>query len=235
MDKQTEQNLLKIVKDGYVQIADDFSETRNKRLWPEILELAQVVKEGDRVLDVGCGNGRLVRAFEGKKIKYVGIDNSEELIGLARKNFQYPISNIQFLVGDMLGLDNLIKDKFDFIYSIAVLPHLPGEELRIGALEQMKQKLADGGKIIITAWNLWAQKKYLKLIYEYALKKIVGQNKMDFGDIIFDWKNDKGMILGQRYYHAFTKRELKKVANCSGLAIDRLYKDGYNYYLILKK
>ncbi|PIX02803.1 SAM-dependent methyltransferase, partial [bacterium (Candidatus Gribaldobacteria) CG_4_8_14_3_um_filter_42_11] len=41
------------------------------------------VKDGDKVLDVGCGNGRLVKAFENKKISYLGVDNSEKLIKLA--------------------------------------------------------------------------------------------------------------------------------------------------------
>jgi hypothetical protein len=58
---------------------------------------------------------------------------------------------------------------------------------------------------------------------------------MDFGDIIFDWKNNDGEIAGKRYYHAFRKRELKKIIKKAGLKTRRIYKDKYNYYAIITK
>ena len=58
---------------------------------------------------------------------------------------------------------------------------------------------------------------------------------MDFGDILFDWKNAKGEQISRRYYHAFSKNELKKLAIRAGFKIEKLYKDKYNYYLILEK
>ena len=36
MDKQTQKNLLDIVKRNYNEIAEDFDETRKKQLWPEL-------------------------------------------------------------------------------------------------------------------------------------------------------------------------------------------------------
>ena len=58
---------------------------------------------------------------------------------------------------------------------------------------------------------------------------------MDFGDIIFDWKNSQGERVSQRYYHAFRKGELKAIFKKAGLKIEKLYKDKYNYYAVLKK
>ena len=99
----------------------------------------------------------------------------------------------------------------------------------------MKSKIKDQGKIIITVWNLWSQDKYKKLIFKFALKKLLGGNRLDFGDIIFNWKNNQGREISRRYYHALTKRQLKKIAAKAGLKVNKLYKDEHNYYLILEK
>ena len=231
MDKNTQKELLNIVKDNYENIAEEFSETRSKRIWPELIRLAQEVKNGDKIMDVGCGNGRLLEAFADKKTVYLGIDQSEKLIALAQK--KYP--DFDFRVGDILDLGKIAEVDFDYVYSIAVIQHLPDQELRINALRQLKNKIKDDGKIILSVWNLWASKKHKAMIRRNWLLKLIGKNKMDFGDILFHWKKEEDNVLKKRYYHAFTKWELKKIVKKAGLKIERLYKDEFNYYLILKK
>ena len=241
MDKQMQKNLLELVKRNYEEIAEDFDLTRKKVLWPELLRLTEIIKDGDGVLDVGCGNGRLAKAFKNKKISYLGVDNSERLIEAAKRNRLREIAsspstaprNDKWAVADILELDKLPEKDFDYVYCIAVLHHLPGDDLRVKALKQMRNKLADDGKIILTVWNLWSQKKFRRLILKYGLLKLAGRNKMNFGDILFDWKNAKGEKISRRYYHAFTENEFKKVAIKAGMKIEKLYKDRYNYYVIL--
>lgn len=250
MNKQIEKYLLDLVKRNYEKIAADFDNTRKKYLWPEIVKLAEQVKDGSRVLDAGCGNGRLLRVFSEKKIDYVGIDNSKELIKTAVNNFQIPITNNQtnyksqflnkikntkFILGDIIELDKFKENNFTYVFCVAVLHHLPGKDLRVKALKQMKNKISNNGKIIITVWNLWPQTEFRKLIFKFGLFKLIGKNKMDLGDILFDWKNNRGQPLSRRYYHAFSKNELKKLAVRAGLKIEKLYKDSYNYYIILTK
>lgn len=228
MDKQTQQELLKIVEKNYNDIAEDFHETRKKYLWPELLNLTSEVKNGDSVLDVGCGNGRLLEAFKDREVKYLGVDNSEELIKFAKE--QYP--DREFSVANILELGKVPQMNFDHVFSIAVLHHLPGEKLRVDALKQLKNKVKNDGKIILTVWNLWPQKKFFKLIIKFFLLKLIGKNKTEFGDIVFNWK---GIVGKRRYYHAFREKELKDIAKKAELKIEKIYKDKYNYYLVLKK
>ena len=238
MDKQTQKNLLELVKRNYGEIAADFDLTRKKDLWPELIKLSEMVKNGDRVLDVGCGNGRLVKAFENKKISYLGVDNSEKLIKLATNQRLLRRSaprNDKWVVADILELDKLPERDFDYVFCIAVLHHLPGKDLRLKALEQIKNKIKPGGKIILTVWNLWSQKKFRKLIIKYDWFKLIGKNQMAWGDISFDWKNAKGEKISWRYYHVFTGYGLKKLAGETDLKIEKLYQDRHNYYLILHK
>lgn len=245
MNQETQKNLLKIVEKNYDDIADDFSETRKKYLWPELLNLTEDVKDGDRILDAGCGNGRLIEAFRGKKVDYLGVDNSVELLKTASET--YPEN--KFILGNILDLGKIKQLNFDRIFCIAVLHHLPGRDLQVEALRQLKNKIGEHGKIIITVWNLWSRKKFRRLILKFWLLKLIRKTGMmsrrasrdpdfalrtsgDFGDILFDWKNIPGK---QRYYHAFRKCELKKNIKKSGLKIERIYKDKYNYYLVLNK
>ena len=248
MDKQTQKKLLELVRRNYEEIAADFDLTRKKYLWPELLKLTEQAKDGDRVLDVGCGNGRLVRAFGEKKISYWGVDSSEKLVEAARKNLDSRLPSeilgtgrgndkeeYKFQVADILELDKLPEKDFNYVFCVAVLHHLPGDEPRIKALKQMKNKLADGGKIIITVWNLWSRLKFRKLILKYGLLKLIGKSKLDRGDILFDWKNNQGEPLSRRYYHAFSQAELGKTAEKAGLKLEKLYHDKYNYYLFMTK
>lgn len=234
MNKKTQKQLLELSKTNYNQIASEYSESRKKTFsycWKELLEIIKKIKPNSKILDVGCGSGKLLKDFSEKEVEYLGVDNSFAMVKEAQKN--YP--NHRFVVGDVLELNNLPEINFDYVFCVATLHHLPGVNLRIQALKQMKNKIKQDGKIVITVWNLWSQKKFRKLIWKFLILKFIKKNKMDFGDILFDWKSNQGEFVSKRYYHAFTKRELKKIIKKAGLKIDRLFKDRFNYYLILKK
>jgi ubiquinone/menaquinone biosynthesis C-methylase UbiE len=184
------------------------------------------------VLDVGCGNGRLAQCFQNKDIEYLGVDSSEKLISLAKEN--YPDN--RFLVDNMLELNSVPDNYFTHIFSIAVIHHLPGEETRREALENMKKKLTSNGKMIISVWGVGQQRKYLKYILISYFKYLFSfAGKLDFGDMIFNWQNSKKEKLGLRYYHAFTRRGIKKLCESVNLKIEEIISDGYNYYLVLSK
>jgi 2-polyprenyl-3-methyl-5-hydroxy-6-metoxy-1,4-benzoquinol methylase len=236
MKKDTAENLLALVKNNYRQIATDFDVTRQKEIWPEVRNLAMAIKDGDKILDVGCGNGRLLETITDRKIEYLGIDNSEELIQLAKQHY----SKNKFLVADILNLQNISdipSGVFNYIFCLAVLQHIPSKELRIKALREMKDKLAVNGEIIISVWNLWSpawkQKKYRQLVFKNWFLKIIGKNDFDFGDLIFPWKNSRGEVISERYYHAFKGNELRKLTRRAGLKVRNITKDRYNYWLIL--
>lgn len=234
MKAEKVQKLLTMVRRNYQEIATDFDITRKKEIWPEIRVLAEKVKDGDRVLDLGCGNGRLLEALKEKQINYLGVDNSANLISLAKNNYPHK----QFIVADILDLDSsdeVIGDDYDFIFCLAVLQHLPGEELRVRALKEMAKRLKESGEIIISNWNLWAFKKHRQQLIKNYFLKLFGHYEFEANDLIFPWKNSQGEEKTNRYYHAFTKRELKKLARLAGFKILSCKKERNNFWLILKK
>ena len=78
------EKLLAQVKDGYNQIAEHFSRTRYAP-WSEFGLFKEYIKDGQRILDLGCGNGRLViYAAENFKVKAVGLEISLPLYLICR-------------------------------------------------------------------------------------------------------------------------------------------------------
>lgn len=229
MKKSEQQRLLKIVHDNYREIAAQFDVTRKKYIWPELEKVLANLKAGSSVLDVGCGNGRLLENLVGKNVSYLGVDSSEELLELARTN--YP--DHEFKTADILDLTSEVKEKFDLVISVAVLHHLPSEELRLQALKQLKLVCVPQGQIIFSVWKLWTNKKYQKYLLKNIWEKITLRSDLDFGDLLFSWKNNKGEAVSERYYHAFTKRGLKKLLGKAGFKNFKLYSDKYNYWVVI--
>jgi len=234
MRKKTAEKLLNLVKNNYKTIASDFNETRKKEIWPEIRESAGALKNGDSILDVGCGNGRFLETCLGRDVNYLGVDNSPELIKAAEEN--YP--RYAFKVGDILNLEEATQEKYDYIFCLAVLQHIPGRELRVRALSEMLKKLKPEGKIVISVWNLWSgvwkKKNYRWLILKDWFLYLFKRDRLDLGDLIFPWKNAHGEIISARYYHAFTRNELGNLVKRAGGKIKEVRKDNYNYWLTIE-
>ena len=230
MDQDYAQYLLKKTRDDYNAIAEDFSSSRYS-IWPELNIFGAYIENGNRVLDLGCGNGRLVELFKDKNIDYLGIDNSEKLIEIAKT--KYP--NARFQSVDALKLP-FPDNYFDKIFSIAVLHHIPSSELRHQFIQEAIRVLRPGGVLIITVWDLWRRSTSIGLIIRFAFSKIFGKSKLDFKDIFVPWQKKI-----DRYIHCFTKGELKELLKKSGFKIKeaRIFKrketKNYNICIIAEK
>ena len=161
MNKHSE--IRKELRKFYDQVAENFSSTR-KYWWRDLHFIKKYLKREGKVLDFGCGNGRLLDFLEGTKLNYTGIDASGKLIKIAQK--KYPGKSF-------LQLENEgrlpFKDKeFDMIFSIAVFHHFT-PKMADNALGEMKRILKDDGILILTIWNLW-NVKYLKFLFKSFLK-----------------------------------------------------------------
>lgn len=227
MKEARQKELAAIVKDNYQAIAKDFDMTRKKPLWPFLLEIGARVKSGQSVLDAGCGNGRLLQALESKNIRYVGFDSSQNLIDLARVNFGG--SGREFLAADILDFDKLGLGRFDWIFSIAVIHHLPTKEERLQALYNLRQSLESRGRLVISVWRPWGEQRLVKKLFRTIWCKLIGKHPYAWNDLLFAWKNNQS----PRYYHFFTWWELKGLVRRAGLKIIEARKEKRNFYLVL--
>lgn len=98
---------------------------------------------GMRVLDFGCGNGRLVRFLPG--IDYVGVDNNLSYITAARA--EHDSDGARFICGDLLRLDELGIDPVDVVVCLGVLHHLDDDTAQRG-LASARDLLRPEGRLV---------------------------------------------------------------------------------------
>jgi SAM-dependent methyltransferase len=87
---------------------------------------AETVAEYDapRVLDVGCGSGRIAEfALRAGASSYVGVDFSEPMIELARTRLERYAERTQLLVDDFLSAP--IDGPFDVVLALGLFDYLP--------------------------------------------------------------------------------------------------------------
>ncbi len=223
MDQQFAQKLLEKTRHDYDAIASSFAETRG---WSyDLQSLVQSVKSGDRVLDVGCGNGRLLDTLP-VGVRYTGCDTSERMITIARTRSPIHLPTVQFIAGGILALP-FPDGVFDHVFALAVLHHIPSAALRQQAVRELARVTRPGGRVTITVWNLrslyWFRRYHL-----WPLLFGLHPKGYDRGDCLVPWKKGMHEPL-QRYVHAFRRRELMNLcmhAGCTAIRILPPYRKG---------
>lgn len=234
--------LMQKTKEGYDEISEEFSVTR-KNMWPELGDLDKYVKEGDKVLDIGCGNGRLYRFLATKNINYTGLDVSSKLIRIARETFKGECVEFKTFDGLNVECSDQLACGFDTVYCLATLPHLPGEALRLKFLENLRKASKPGAKIIITCWNLWQARfirPHIDMVFNLIIDKALGKDQYDWGDLYILWHKQSGKTIS-RYYHAFTISELNSILKKAGWEVEesgykaRFGKKNFNLYAVARR
>lgn len=208
MKREAAQKLLETSKDFYNNSAQEFSRTRAK-FWDELTFLAEHAIPGMKVLDVGCGNGRFYPILKDRQIQYTGVDNSEGLLTEAKK--LHPEAH--FVLGDATALP--FKDRsFDIAYSFAAIHHIPSRALRNKFVSEIARVLHSGNTLIITTWYLWSPERTSQFLRS-GIKSMLLLSPLDIGDIMLTFGKDKH----ERYLHAFTEPELKRLLQKNGFEV----------------
>lgn len=124
-----------------------------------------------RVLDFGCGDGRLGYELRNSKCSVIGIDFSEKAIAFA-KAFSHGVKNVSFDVQDILTYNP--KKRFDVIVAMEVMEHIPKEECD-KIVSSFARLLSRGGKLIVTvpSTNLSLSPKHYRHFDEKSLREML--------------------------------------------------------------
>ena len=198
-------------REVYDIIAPLFASTR-QYLWDDLNPFVEYLRPNLKVLDLGCGTGRLYHLFAKfqDSLDYVGVDQSDGQLAQSRKEFP----NNKYVQAEMTKLP-FADASFDMIFCIATFHHLPDEETRKKSLSEMNRILKTGGRIFMTNWNL----------YSDSVHKTVEKGKWSEqeGEFVVPWMNPEGKVLGERYYYGFMLEYLQNIFADAGFEVEKNY------------
>jgi 2-polyprenyl-3-methyl-5-hydroxy-6-metoxy-1,4-benzoquinol methylase len=165
-------------------------------------------RDDTRILDVGCGYGRITIPIINKypNVEMLGMDISKQYVNLYEEN-----TGREAIEGNVKDLSSDIG-LFDYIICVTVLMYLDGEDLK-KAMKKMISRLKPGGRLILiendrsgyrfqTAFGLLEYiasirceekliqgrifgKKELENIIEDSSGRIISERRMPFTTILF--------------------------------------------------
>lgn len=165
------------VSNGYEQ---HFCDLTSQSI-PTLLQVANI-SSGMNVLDVCTGTGIVAKAASSLNTTVTGIDFSEEMIGISRRN--HPALNFHIADAQKIPFDN---DYFDAVLCGFGIIHLPNPEK---ALSEMYRVLKPKGKVAVSVWDAPAPDTGFGILYS-AIKAHADMNvSLPHGPDFFQFSQD---------------------------------------------
>jgi tRNA (uracil-5-)-methyltransferase TRM9 len=248
MNEETSRQLLALNRAFYAAVAEPFNQTRYAES-PGKARLLHCLAEFNahdplRVLDVGCGNGRLAWMLErlNRPVQYTGVDAEAQLLALAAQNTR-TLHHVQtgWLQADLTDptwhtrLAHPYAPPYDVAVCLATLQHLPGFKLRAKILADLAKLTASTGRVVVSAWQFLTSERLAAKQLPWAEAEI-DPAQVEPGDALLPWQQGQYAV---RYVHQIDQAELERLAASAQLTIDTIfYADGkegnLNLYAIMQ-
>jgi SAM-dependent methyltransferase len=118
----------------------------------EFLTELGIELRGRKVLDLGCGMGRVSVQLARYGAEVFGTDISQEMIRLAQANLAH-VPDLHFQVGDGTTLARYHDEFFDVVWSYITFRHIPSLKVILEYLDEIGRVLVPGGKFVIEVGN----------------------------------------------------------------------------------
>jgi len=185
------------------------------------------------LLDLGCGDARVGRYLRETKltpepILYVGVDNCPQLLSVDPPEPGGSLRPPVHLHEADLGVSGWSRclgraARFDVVVSFSALHHIPGEDLRLQLLKEIRTVLKPGGHFICSVWQVFGSPRLQRKIQPWGEAGLKAED-VDNYDLLMDWQRDGR---GLRYVHHFPETELCGLLRDAGFEVDTtFYSDG---------
>jgi tRNA (uracil-5-)-methyltransferase TRM9 len=230
MKSQTVLRLLALNRQFYQTFGHEFSSTR-LHLQPGVQRVLDGLAGGESILDLGCGNGEMVRELmrRGHRGCYTGVDFSPTLLEVARHGWEDAPAT--FIRADLASADwdkkiiASLTQPFDLVTAFATFHHIPGQEMRLHILNKVHALLRPGGQFIHSEWQFMKSERLKDRIQPWEDAGL-SPEEVEAGDYLLDWRSGGR---GLRYVHHFDEAELEGLATASGFRVRQTFRsDGAN-------
>lgn len=158
------------------------------------------------VVDLGCGNGVLTQKLSERGFRVLGIDDSSEMLAIARQ--QYP--DLEFLQGNAVNFQ--LKEKADVIFSNAVFHWIDGnrqEEM----LRNLSCQLKPGGQLVCEFGGKGCAEQVHAALEELFRERGLSYLRFFYfpgiGSILLLWKNAGSRLLTPFFSTGLLRRKTK--------------------------
>ncbi len=172
--KQIERYWTRQAKIHGIAPAASWSDVRAMEL--EQRAILPYIAHGDRVLDVGCGNGHTtLQIAEQKRVRLEGVDRVPAMIRQAERNLKerkpFVKGRVSFSVGNITALDEE-ANRFDKLIAIRVVINLVSWEQQLIGLRECARVLKVGGLLLLSDATLQGWRNLNRLRTEWGLPEI---------------------------------------------------------------
>lgn len=151
-----------------------------------------------RLLDLGCGTGRLCAHFAAKGFDCVGVDLSDEMLAKARET----APTATFVKANLVDLAGLTDQSFDYAACLfSTLGMVRGGENRTAALRSAERVLKWGGKFVLHVHNRWYAGLGWRRLLAQRVRTLLG--RAGAGDVTMPQSYDGAPLT----LHHFTRQE----------------------------
>ena len=176
-----------------------------------------------RLIDLGCGTGRLAVHFARRGFECVGVDLSEEMLAKARANAEAASVQVDWQQANLVDL-NLPAASFDYAACLfSTLGMVRGAENRAKVVANVARLLKPGGRFVLHVHNRYFAGLGTGRVIGQVVKTLFG--RQDAGDVTMPQAYGGAPLT----LHHFTKRELLQLIAAGGLSVTscvRLTHDG---------
>jgi SAM-dependent methyltransferase len=144
------------VQDGAVADGYDYSVRDSGLLLDDLIVAESLFRAPGRIIDLGCGTGRLALHLAGRGHSVLAVDLSAEMLRVLGAKAEAQGVQVDRLQANIVELQGLVEQSFDYAACLfSTLGMIAGADQRQRVLENAFRLLREGGMFLLHVHNRW--------------------------------------------------------------------------------